>query len=396
MTSPDDTSGATAPAKIAFCITDLEPGGAERTLVELVTRLDRRFEPVVYCLAARPAGNPTSLADRLEAAGIPVHCFHARRAATFPWLVAKLRKRMRHDDPRIVQTFLFHAHVAGAIAARLAGVRHIVGGIRVAEHQAAWHLTVGRRVDRWIERYVCVSESVREFSMRAGRLPSNKLVVIPNGVDVTRFAGALPCPLSKLGIAEGRRLITFVGRLDLQKGLGALLAQSESMFEALGEHDLLVVGEGPLRKTLEDWVRGSSLARRVQFAGYRDDVPEILAASDLVVVPSLWEGMSNVVLEALGAARPIVATRVEGIVEELGPAAEVQTAPLVDPDARDDELLLPDFTAFVEKAIAILRDPALAVSLGEANHKRAVEHFSLSAMAAAYERLYSGLLAGGR
>jgi starch synthase (maltosyl-transferring) len=414
MTSLDDDK--TGPARIALCITDLAPGGAERMLVELATRLDRRrFEPVVYCLAARPAGNPTSLADRLEAAGIAVHCFGARRAMGFPRLVARLRKRMRDDAPRIVQTFLFHANVAGATAARLAGMRQVVAGIRVAERRAGWHLFVSRRVDRWIARYVCVSESVRQFSIRSGRLPPNKLVVIPNGVDVTRFAGALPCPLSKLGIAAGRRLITFIGRVDVQKGLGELLAQSQPMFEALPQHDLLVVGDGPLRKTLEDHVRNMGLAARIHFVGYRDDVPEILAASDLVVVPSLWEGMSNVVLEAMAAARPIVATRVEGVVEQLGPGAEAQTVTLFDRDV-DDRLMtnyvrmIPDprdcidnmpalpetnFAGFVQTVMAILGDPSVACSLGEANHKRAAEHFSLSAMVGAYERLYLGLLSRG-
>jgi starch synthase (maltosyl-transferring) len=231
-------------------------------------------------------------------------------------------------------------------------------------------------------------------------LPAHKLLVIPNGIDVTRFAGALPCPLTKLGVPEGRRLMTFIGRLDVQKGLGVLLEQSQPLFEALPEHDLLVVGDGPERATLEDQVRRLGLAARVHFAGYRSDVPEILAASELVVVPSLWEGMSNVVLEAMAAARPIVANRVEGIVEELGPAAEAQTVRLTSADAAqpdaDVDLLEPDFAAFVEKVIAILRDASLACSLGEANHKRAAEHFSRSAMAEAYERLYKVLLAGGQ
>jgi starch synthase (maltosyl-transferring) len=399
MASLDDARSQ-IPARIALCITDLEPGGAERSLVELATRLDRRrFEPVVYCLAARPSGNP-SLADRLEAARVPLRCFNARRLAGFPRLVGKLRKQMRADAAAVVQTFLFHANVAGTIAARWAGVRHVVGGIRVAEHRASWHLVLGRWIERWVERSVCVSESVREFSLRQGRLPPHRLVVIPNGVDLTRFAGALPCPPSKLGVPEGRRLIAFIGRLDVQKGLGGLLEQSQSMFAALPEHDLVVVGDGPQRATLEDQVRRLGLAGRVHFAGYRLDVPEILAASELVVVPSLWEGMSNVVLEAMAAARPIVATRVEGIVEELGPAAEAQTVPFSGAaqasSGAKDALPEPEFAVFVEKVIAILSDASLACSLGEANHKRAGEHFSLSAMVEAYERLYTGLLSGGR
>ncbi len=193
--TPDEPNATadTSPVKIAFCITELDPGGAERCLVELATRLDRRqFEPVVYCLGPRPLGNPISLVERLEAAGVVVHCFGARGLVAFPWLLRRLRRQLRVDRPQLVQTFLFHANVLGAWAARRAGVPHVVSGIRVAERQSGWHLLVARWADRWVDRHVCVSHSVRDFSVARGLLPIDKLVVIPNAVDVKRFAGAQP------------------------------------------------------------------------------------------------------------------------------------------------------------------------------------------------------------
>ena len=178
----------TLPVRIGFCITDLDLGGAERQLVELVTRLDRgKFDPVVYCLGPRPASNPRSLADELEAAGIRVHCFGARRSWQFFSVLRSLRRQIAADAPRIVQTFLFHANLLGTLAARCAGVAHVVTGIRVAERRARGHLTLARWTDRWVERHVCVSESVRDFCRQAG-LTESKLAVIPNGVDVERFA----------------------------------------------------------------------------------------------------------------------------------------------------------------------------------------------------------------
>ena len=192
--------------RIGFCITELEPGGAERCLVELVERLDRaRFQPVVYCLAPRPTGNADLLARRLDATGAAVHYFGARGLSGLPWIARRLAKQIKQDSPQVVQCMLFHANVLGAWAAHRAGVRHIVTGIRVAERRHDWHLRLARWADRWVERHVCVSQSVRDFSESVGLLPAGKLVVIPNGVDLKRFDGTSPCKLESLGLVPGRR-----------------------------------------------------------------------------------------------------------------------------------------------------------------------------------------------
>ncbi len=373
-------AGSAPPIGIAFCITQLEPGGAERALVELVERLDRRqFEPVVYCLGPRPVGNPTSLADRLEQAGASVHCLGARRLVQAPWILRRLARRMAADAPEIVQTFLFHANVLGALAARRSGVPHVVSGIRVAEHRYRWHLALARWSDRWVERHVCVSQAVQDFSRARGRLPQQKLIVIPNGVDVARFAAARPCDLAAFGVEAGHRVITHVGRLDEQKGATELVRLMPQVLQKFDEHDLLLVGAGPQRASLERLTRELGLDRRVHFAGFRDDVPEILAASDLLVLASQWEGMPNVVLEAMAAGKPVVASGVEGVAELLG-ASAAQIAPAGNPQV------------FAEKVTAILQNPALAAQLGSQNRRRAEQLFSLEAMAAAYQQLYRSLL----
>ncbi|REK12441.1 MAG: glycosyltransferase [Planctomycetota bacterium] len=382
MSSRETTAPGSGPVPLGFCITELDPGGAEQCLVELATRLDRqRFQPTVYCLGPRPASNPSSLADRLEAAGVTVRCFGARQVVGLPVLLVRLRRQLAADAPVLLQTFLFHANVAGAVAARWARVPHVVGGIRVAEHEHRWHLAGARRVDRWVERHVCVSESVRDFSQQRGGLPAEKLLVIPNGVDVVRYADVSAESPERWGIAPARRLIAFVGRLDAQKGLSLFLEGSRGLFKQFPAYDLIVAGEGPERRNLEATATQLGLAGRVHFVGYRQDVPQILASSELVIVPSLWEGMSNVVLQAMAAGKPIVATRVEGVDEQLGPQAERQTVER-------------ESAAFAERAIALLADESGRRALGEANRRRAAERFSLEAMVGAYERLYSSLLDG--
>jgi glycosyltransferase involved in cell wall biosynthesis len=369
----------TLPVRIAFCITDLDPGGAERQLVELATRLDRgKFDPVVYCLGPRPASNPRSLADELEAAGVRVLCFQARRSWQFFSVMRRLRRQMAADAPEIVQTFLFHANLLGTLAARRAGVPHVVTGIRVAERRARWHVTLARWTDRWVERHVCVSGSVRDFCRQAG-LSEPKLVVIRNGVDVARLAGAQPRLLSELGIPAGRQVITHIGRLDAQKGVGWLLEQMPKIFAARPQAELLLVGSGSEQPNLARLAARLGLTGRIHFVGFRSDIPEILAASDLCVLASRWEGLPNSLLEAMAAGKPVVATWVEGVEEALGPGAVDQMALPADPQA------------FTQKAVAILSDASLASRLGRENQERARQCFTLEAMVEAYERLYASL-----
>ncbi len=379
------TTTSNPPIRIALCITELDPGGAERCLVELVERLDReRFEPVVYCLGPRPSGNGRSLADRLEQSGVVVHSFGARRAAQFPWIVGALVRRMKADAPRILQCFLFHANVLGPWAARRAGVPHVVTGIRVAERRAGWHLRLARWTDKSVERHVCVSQAVLEFSSATGGLDSQKLLVIPNGVDLERFASGDAARPNDLGIGPGRRLIAFVGRLEEQKGLDWLLRLLPQVLEGLPQHDLAVVGSGPQRAALSRLTQQQGLADRVHFVGFRSDVPAILAASEVLALPSRWEGMPNVVLEAMAAGRPVVATGAEGVIEALGPGSAQQV------------VRLDHGEAFVAKLRAILQNRELAARLGQANRQRVEQLFGIEAMVAAYERLYLDLASAGR
>jgi starch synthase (maltosyl-transferring) len=225
-----------------------------------------------------------------------------------------------------------------------------------------------------------VSEAVKIFSMRQGRLPEATLTVIPNGVDIGRFSDAKPASLRDLGVAPGRRAIAHVGRLDRQKGLSWLLETLPRIFNRLPQHDLLLVGDGPQRQLLERSAVRLGLDKKVHFLGFRRDVPAILAASDLLVLASRWEGMPNVVLEAMASGRPVVATDVEGVGDLLGPSAGPQMVSPNDPEG------------FADKVVAILSDAPLAARLGEENRLRAAEQFSPESMAAGYARLYNSLI----
>ena len=214
-------------------------------------------------------------------------------------------------------------------------------------------------------------------------LPSEKLVVIPNGVDLKKYPAPKPADLQQFGIAADRRAVVFVGRLERQKGVDWLLETAPRWLAELPDCDLLFVGEGPLRSTLETTCRTLGIADRVHFAGRRPDVPEILAAAALLTLPSMWEGMPNVVLEAMASGRPVLATDVEGVRELLGTDAE---------NAERQMVRHGDTPAFVEKLVAILRNPELADLLGRENRQRAEADFDIAQAVSAYEKLWESLV----
>jgi len=368
--------------EIALCITDLETGGAERCLTELATRLDRRrFRPVVYCLAPRPASRENSCVPALESADVEIHCLDARGSWQFLPIVRRLTRLLTAQKPQIAQTFLFHANVVGRIAARRAGVQRVVSGIRVAQRRHRWYLWVDRLTGRQVDRHVCVSRSVARFAEQRAHLPAEKLVVIPNGVDMERYPAKTRADLRPFGIGPGRCVVTFAGRLDRQKGPLWLIESAPAWLGKLPECDLLLVGEGPLRGKLERECRRRGILGRVHFAGWRAEMPEILAASDLLVLPSAWEGMPNVVLEAMAAGLPVVASDVEGVRELLGPAADRQIVPYA------------DNKALANRIVELIASAETAARLGAENQVRAREHFSLQQMVTAYEDLWEGLVA---
>ena len=298
----------------------------------------------------------------------------------FPEGRGPLGPRARQRKTQVLQTFLFHANFVGRIAARRAGVP-VVCGIRVAQRQSSWHLWLDRMTHRLVDRYVCVSQSVAAFSASTARLPVDKLVVIPNGVDLSRFRNVKPAAPANLKVA-GRRLVTFIGRLEVQKGLPHLLATASNWLRRLPDCDLLLVGKGPLQAALQKQCRKAGIDDRVHFAGWQGEIPAILAASSLLVLTSAWEGMPNVVLEAMASGLPVVATQVEGVCELLGPGFHEQSVPF----GKCED--------FSDSVVRILSDRKLADRLGRENRRRTEHEFTIERMVASYQDLWERIVAG--
>ena len=228
---------------------------------------------------------------------------------------------------------------------------------------------------------VCVSHGVLRFSREVGGLDSRRLTVIPNGIDPGPFDRATAVLRGDLGIPEQAHLALAIGRLDVQKGLADLLAAAERVIAQCPSWHLALAGDGPCRAWLLEQVNAQPLLEgRIHWLGPRDDVPGLLKAADVLVLASLWEGMPNVVLEAMAASRPVVATAVEGTEELVIPG---QTGWLVQP--RDPEMLS---TALLAAAHA----PDLCRTFGLEGRTRVEKEFCLGRTVSAYERLWCGLL----
>lgn len=363
------------PVKIAFGITELDPGGAERAFVQLITRLDRsHWEPHVFCLS-----EGGDLVEPLEKAGVPVTCMGVKSSRDL-LVIRKIVKYLKNLQPQILQTYLYHANIAGRIAGKLGGVKTIVSGIRVAERRSKFPLWLDRQTDHMVDIHVCVSEDVAQFTRETGKIGQEKLVVIPNGVEFERFSTAEPADLGQFGIPPGAITAIVVGRLDPQKGPLDLLEALKKVIPDHPDFHVLYVGSGPLEEELREQIQMLNFSNQVHLAGWRGDIPELLKASSMLILPSKWEGMPNVVLEAMAAGLPVISTRVEGISEILTDSETGLLAPVG------------ETRILAEKIEQLLANPSLASQLGHNAQSLASKEFTWKKTVEKYENLYLSLL----
>ena len=358
------------PVRIAFGITDLDVGGAEKALVQLVTRLDRtRWTPSVVCL--QPAG---PLAEPLREAGVAVESLELRSWTGLPAAYRRWRRHVERRRPAILQTYLFHANLLGRLVGSFARVPILVSGVRVAERRAKGHLLADRLTQRLCDAHVCVSRQAAEFQRVEAGIPTTRLAVIPNGV--ARLDSSLN-PQSS--ILNPRSSLVFVGRLDRQKGVD-LLFDALASLPAENRPNLTVIGAGKERANLEEQSRRLSLESVVRFVGWQADPRTWIAAADALVLPSRWEGMPNVVLEAMALGKPVIAANVEGVGDLIDEGVHGWIAQPYDPRSLADALVR--FLSVRERWTA----------MGDAARTRAENEYSVERMVRSHESLWLGLL----
>ncbi len=356
-------------------IPTLDRSGAEKQMVLLAKGLPRdRFRVEVATLTRMGP-----LESELRASGILVTAIGKRLKLDPPalWRLIRFLKSKRFD---VIQTWIFAANTYGRIAAKAAGVPVVVTtemAVDLWKSQA--NLAVDRYLSRWTDRVVGNSEAVVDFYRKAG-IPANRLEMIFSGIDPAEPPTVDPAQIRReLGFPEDSPLLLFAGRLAPQKGVGDLLAALDLLQHVRPQLRTIIVGDGPLRGQLEETARAFQLDSLVRFLGHRDDVPRLLAAADFLVLPSLYEGLPNVVLEAMQFSKPVIATAAPGTTEVVTDNVTGLLTPMADPP-----LLARSIRTLVD-------DPALASRLGAAGRARVDADFRADAMIARFADLYERL-----
>ncbi|HXG03929.1 MAG TPA: glycosyltransferase, partial [Candidatus Binatia bacterium] len=288
----------------------LAVGGTENGVVNLVNALARDARHTV--IAVTTSG---PLAARLPA-GVEVHALD-KRPGTDPAALVRLTRLLRRLRPDIVHSRNWGAFDAVA-AARLAGVPVVIHG----EHgrEAADPEGRDRRRNRlrrllspMVARWVTVSHDLRRWLVGRVGIRADRVETIHNGVDTARFGeGDREAAREALGLEPGRPVVGTVGRLDPVKDHVRLVTAFRSVVARRPDALLVICGDGPLRDELRRAVETAGLEASVRLLGERDDVPRVLAALDVFTLPSIAEGISNTILEAMATGLPVVATRVGG------------------------------------------------------------------------------------
>ncbi len=359
--------------RIDLVITELDTGGAEKCCTELALFLARHGHRVrVIAIGPPPSSTKGTLLRMLEAEEIETHFLGGDRWWKFPRMAAKLKRLVQADRPDVVQSFLWHANVLCAWVVPKFRIPLFLG-VRVAEPRTSRFV-----FDRWATsrgtKTICVSRGVADWCVNTEKMDSRKMMVIPNGIAMDGQAPVIA--VSSHQVPEGARILLFVGRLELQKGIDILSQYGEELLSRLPDHHLVVIGDGSMRPDLETLARQPRLDGRVHCLGQRSDVQAWMVRSELLLLPTRYEGMPNVVLEAMSVGLPVVATRAEGVAELLGEQADIQSVPK---DA---------WRELFDRVVALSKSPAERKKAGQANLERVSSEFALEKQLSKYELLY--------
>jgi sugar transferase (PEP-CTERM/EpsH1 system associated) len=360
--------------RIAHVSASLHYGGKENGVVNLVNRLDPKiFENYIFTYVRGGA-----LARRVD----PVRCRVVELGDKLGGdyrLYFKLARAFRRHRIHIAHTHSWATVMEGMIGARLAGVPIIIHGEHgTMKTDTQLHIRIQRWLWRTADQVLAVSQTLRENLHKKFDFPQERIRVVANGVDLSRFdfAGNGVDYKTRLGLPANALVFGAIGRMVAVKAYPLLLQAAKLVCQEIPQAHLLLVGDGPLLEALVQMARDHGLMNRVHFLGGRKDVPEILRGLDVYVLSSESEGMSNTILEAMASGLPVVATAVGGN-PELVVAGETG-------------LLVPvnNAEAIAGAIVKLLRAPEQRWQMGQRGRQRVEEKFSLEVMVHNYAKVY--------
>jgi glycosyltransferase involved in cell wall biosynthesis len=361
-------------------------GGAERVAMEIATRLDQsRFESVFCASRYWEGARSDSVQDaerRMDEAGVRYFGLGRRSGIDlYRWL--SLRGILRRERVDVLHSHMFGSNVGGTMIGRLARVPAIVA------HEHTWSFE-GRPLRRFVDRevigrgstvFIAVSRDDQRKMAEIEGVNPKKILHVPNGI-------APPPPptgadvRSELGIPTGAPLVGTVSVLRPQKALDVFIRAAAQLLREDPDLRVLLAGDGPLRGELTELVHSLGVQDRLLLPGYRSDASDVIAALDVAVSSSAFEGSPLAVMEYMESARPIVATRVGGVPDLIENGVH---GLLVDPGD------VPALSAAIRR---MLDEPEAARRMGQAAHDRRRHEFTVDLMVRRFEALYERLVGG--
>ena len=373
---------AKRPLKILHLLVTMPVGGAEDLVAAMVTGMD----PARFQVQAATIGPPGAVARELTAAGHPVASLglDVKRTPFFR-VVAAVRRLLKEMRPDILHTHLYHPNLYGRLAALGLGLRGVVAVVHNTYTRVKLHRRVANFLLSWAtDRVLAVSPQVWRDVRRYDGVPASRLLLVPNGVNLKALNTPMNREQARAALGVAGFCLGAVGRLEEQKGHIYLLDAVHRLQGEIPSLTVLVAGEGRLRQALEARARDLEIAGMVRFLGTRRDLPVLLRALDVYVQPSLWEGLSLALLQAMGAGLPVVGTEVEGIRQVVQDGVNGRLVPSG------------DGAALAQTLRDLYRRPEEWPRLGDAARRTVWEGYSQEAMLARLAALYLELAQQGR
>ncbi|MBI3291677.1 MAG: glycosyltransferase family 4 protein [Elusimicrobia bacterium] len=377
--------------KVIHIITQLELGGAQKVVLSLVTHLDRdRFEATLTAgegglLDSEVACLPDIRILFVPSLIRPINGWDDLKALWFLWRV------LRRERPLIVHTHSSKAGILGRWAAWLAHtpvIVHTYHGFGFSVFQRSWGRWLAIALEQVTAHIttalIMVSENTRKTAERLGIGVRPQHVVIHVAIPRNAFASTPPMehtPRQQLGLDEHTSVVTMVGNLKPQKNPGQFVKVAARVIRKFPHSRWLFIGDGELRPTIETLIRSLRLERDVQLLGWRRDIREILAITQVFVLTSLWEGLPLSLLEAMMSGLPVVCNAVDGVQEVV---QNGENGFLVTPH---------DVASMADRIVQLLTDRPLARRMGEAGRTMVSEQFDVDHMVCQHETLYLKLVA---
>ncbi len=371
-------------ATICQVLHGLEVGGAEVLAARLARRLNGDYRFLFVCL-----DDLGSLGRELRDEGFAVEVLDRR--AGLDWRCARRLAEIAHRE----RVDVLHAHqytpffycAAGRVLGRRPPVLFTEHGRHHPDYPRRKRMLANRVLLRGRDRVVAVGEAVRQALIHNEGIASGRVEVIYNGIPLDRFETRLTesewaAVRSAMGIGPEDLALIQVARLDYLKDHATAIRTIERVARRCPRARLVIVGDGPERGAIEELVRHRSLAENVRFLGRRDDVPRLLAASDIVLLTSISEGIPLTLIEAMAAGRPVVSTRVGGVAEVVD---DGQTGLLAPPG---------DDAGLAELVLRLAGDPGRRGDMGRAGRRRAGSLFSERQMHDRFRKCYDEMLLG--